>query len=362
MRKVLLGLFFGDWLFGMFDVRLLAETPSLQQIVDKFNNNIGVKKNNVLRGKKWEAVVEDNNIVIYLDPEDSSINLIYSYDGNILLSIIPKELESEGILATNYLIDSIGQFHGYSEGEINWPLIYGKATTLENEGYEITKSFDGKLIVKIDVSKKIPLPDSSDVYIKVEDLEIFKELIEGDGFASLNKENIYFNKSGKDGDNTLIVAEKNELTENSYKSILSIIEVMFNSKDVVDYFKNNYPSVSSNKEFTGFKIEVNPTKSDFEESLFPDDEYKFLRITVNKEEVGNVVFGNSNGNNETNKEEDNVVGGNSNENNETNKEDYQTTVNPQTGIAEYIIGGACMLSVGLVTLVLMNNKNHFDRI
>lgn len=37
-------------------------------------------------------------------------------------------------------------------------------------------------------------------------------------------------------------------------------------------------------------------------------------------------------------------------------------VNPQTGIAEYIIAGACMLSVGLVTLVIMNSKNEFKRI
>lgn len=37
-------------------------------------------------------------------------------------------------------------------------------------------------------------------------------------------------------------------------------------------------------------------------------------------------------------------------------------VNPQTGIAEYIIAGACMLSVALVTLVIMNNKNEFNRI
>lgn len=36
--------------------------------------------------------------------------------------------------------------------------------------------------------------------------------------------------------------------------------------------------------------------------------------------------------------------------------------NPQTGIAEYIIAGACMLAVGLVTLVIMYSKNEFNRI
>ena len=40
----------------------------------------------------------------------------------------------------------------------------------------------------------------------------------------------------------------------------------------------------------------------------------------------------------------------------------ETVVNPQTGIAEYIIAGACMLSVALVTLVIMQSKKEFNRI
>lgn len=37
-------------------------------------------------------------------------------------------------------------------------------------------------------------------------------------------------------------------------------------------------------------------------------------------------------------------------------------VNPQTGIAEYIIAGSCMLAVALITLVILKSKNEFDRI
>lgn len=36
--------------------------------------------------------------------------------------------------------------------------------------------------------------------------------------------------------------------------------------------------------------------------------------------------------------------------------------NPYTGIYDYIIAGACMLAVALVTLVVLNNKNEFSRI
>lgn len=37
-----------------------------------------------------------------------------------------------------------------------------------------------------------------------------------------------------------------------------------------------------------------------------------------------------------------------------------TIVNPDTGVYNYIIMGACFLAVGLVTLVLLNNKNAFN--
>lgn len=37
-------------------------------------------------------------------------------------------------------------------------------------------------------------------------------------------------------------------------------------------------------------------------------------------------------------------------------------VNPQTGIAEYIIAGSCMLAVALVTLIILKSKNEFNRI
>lgn len=36
--------------------------------------------------------------------------------------------------------------------------------------------------------------------------------------------------------------------------------------------------------------------------------------------------------------------------------------NPNTGIADYIIPGACLMAVALITLVILNNKNEFNRI
>ncbi len=36
--------------------------------------------------------------------------------------------------------------------------------------------------------------------------------------------------------------------------------------------------------------------------------------------------------------------------------------NPKTGMVDYIIGGSCMLAVALITIVILNRKNEFNRI
>ena len=48
--------------------------------------------------------------------------------------------------------------------------------------------------------------DLSNDYFKVEDLDFGKEFIAGDGSSNQSKGNVWYNKSGYDGDNTVLVA------------------------------------------------------------------------------------------------------------------------------------------------------------
>lgn len=143
-----------------------------------------------------------------------------------------------GYFVTKILIDSLGQLHGYSEGEMLPTLNSDKIVdyTLENEGLMMSLSDSNELSVKVDISKKIPLLDLSDEYIEIEDLLEYKEYIVGDGVVNLYKGNLYFNKTTQNNNNVLLIFENNSLTDSSYKSILSAIEVMFESKNILDYF------------------------------------------------------------------------------------------------------------------------------
>lgn len=284
-----------------------AATPTLEQIVDTFNNCKTVKEYATM-GAVWTASCSDNKINISAVANKTTTNYEYTLENSILTANFEGTDEIlGGCVITMVLADSIGQLHGYDDGDLFATFNSEEVSsyTLESHGFELKQLSEESCEIKIDISKKIPLIDTSNMYIEVGDLENLKQYISGDGFAEKSKGDVYLNKSGYDGENTLLIAEKGDLTQNTYKSILSVLEVMFESEKACDYFKPNFSDISvGNKEFTGFKIEVNPSKTEFEEKLIPDDRgYKFIRITIDKNLAMEAIKVDTNSNNNQSNEE-----------------------------------------------------------
>ena len=275
----------------LIGIKVYAATPTLEQIANTFNN-CSTAKEYAAYGSIWNATSNGNKLTVSVAANDTTTNLEYTLEDSILSANFSGDDAFSGLAVTIVLTDSIGQLHGYSDGELFTTLNSDKISnyTVENEGFEIKEMSNKDYQIKIDISKKIPLIDVSKDYIEVSDLQESKRYIAGDGVVERSKGNIYFNKYGYDGKNTLLIAEKDNLTDNTYKSILSIIEVMFDSSKASDYFKTNYSGMSvGNKEFTGFKIEINPTKTSFEEKIIPSSGYKFARITINTSLVNSAM-------------------------------------------------------------------------
>lgn len=335
-----------------------AKSITLEQIVEKFNKS-SIVDNYKNAGGSISATNDDDSINITVNTSEKTENIEFLLEGNVMSIEIDQEESSSFVkayVAIN-VIDVIGQLHGYQEGELAQTVNSDKSKnyTLENEGFEIEKLSETKNKIKVDITKKIPLVDLSNTYIEVSDLQNLKNYISGDGFAEDSKGNIWFNKSGYDGEYTLLVAEKENLTENTYKSVLSILEVMFDNDKVIQYFKNNYPNISTgDKEFNGFSIKVNPKeKTQKEESLIPfDSGYEFVRIVIDK----SLAISSTN-------EKGKIEGGTSNKDNTQiqieNKIDIDTL--PRTGeeingflIILYIIVGTC--SIALIALLVTKRK------
>ncbi len=272
----------------MGTTNVYAATPTLEQIATKFNSNSTVRSYAEL-GTTIVATASDNALTVVATSDEVSETFAYNLNGTILSTTIQGEDRVfAGLLISAILTNVVGEFHGYEENELTPTLNSDeiKNYTVENEGIEIKETAEDAYSFKLDISKKIPLVDVSDVYFTVEDIEESAEYISGDGFVENSKGNVWFHKSGYDGSNKVLVAEKNTLTNNAYRTVLSILTVMFESSDAADYFTRNYPGiVAGTKEFKGIKIEVNPTKDEFESRIIPDTSgYDFVRITIDKKE------------------------------------------------------------------------------
>ena len=108
-------------------------------------------------------------------------------------------------------------------------------------------------------------------YLKPEDFNIIAKIIDDEdvGNQTGKKLKLAYNvKIGSD-ENEIYIAEDDELTESTYNSILSAIEVMYNEK-VVEYFKEVYPEIEKwSTILNGITIERDFYEED-EESLFYD--------------------------------------------------------------------------------------------
>lgn len=369
MRKLLKGIIILTILILVsMGVKVYAATPTLEQIANAFNNCSTVKEY-ATYGSVWNATSNGNKLTISVTANSSTTNLEYTLEDSILSANFSGDDAFTGLAVTIVLTDSIGQLHGYSDGELFTTLNSDKISsyTIENEGFEARETSDKNYQIKIDISKKIPLIDVSNVYIEVSDLQDLKDYISGDGSAEKSKGNIWFNKSGYDGENTLLIAEKDNLTDNTYKSILSIIEVMFDSSKASDYFKTNYSGISvGNKEFTGFKIEINPTKTELEERLIPSNSgYKFARITIDKSLVNSAMNGTDK--NTENKEVDDKIDNSNNINKESSnsiKEQDNTLPSgklPQTGV-NMTLTIISILTITLIAIIMYKKYNNYKDI
>lgn len=268
---------------------------TLNMIAEKVNSCDTVLQNKE-KGTAINAKAESDKIIVSIASEGfDTKEVIFYLNGNVLSADISM-IDS---LPAMIIVDCVGQLHGYSDGETFSTLNSDefKNYTLDKEGVEMTDIDDKLSTIKIDITKKIPLVDMSEEFIEVSDLQSKKQFLFDGGTFQWGKGNVMFfcrdEQEAPWEDSTsftkLSVGETKELTISSYKSLLSILEVMFDNKGVADYFKSQYPGFSEgNKEFEGFEIEINPVSDEWEETTLGNKYTEFVRVTIDKEQVKSI--------------------------------------------------------------------------
>lgn len=310
-----------------------AETTiRLTDIANAFNERDDVQIVEQL-GLTIDAIADEANSTLTIEVSDGeeTASEVYTLTGNILSITIVGTGDDDSSMWTS-VFDTVGMLHGYEEGETLLTLDSDEFMnyTLANEGAEINAPLTGSYTVSIDITKKLKLIDLNDIYIKTEDLEGMKdELRDDESSIAYDIYNLEFQKYNDSDKNTIItIGEANGLTERSYKSLLSIIEVIFDSTEVVNYFKESYPAISGNVDFTGFKVEIG---IDTTEAIDPDElNYQYMRVTINKSEAINGKPATGNG---------------------------EPSSNPKTADASTVFGNIILIFIGAFSVYYLNKKS-----
>ena len=244
----------------LLQTNVFATNHTLEEITKTFNDSSSVKNYGELLGYEFLATTNEENpnvISITIKTSEGTSTVNFEKEGNILSN---THLVGNNVVTAYLLADSIGQVNGYKDGELldNFNMFANEISnyTAENEGFEV-KENDSSYSAKMDITKKVPLIDSSKFYLKPDDFDMIKEFVEEgtNGNQNGRKAKFAYNIELHDEENYIYIGEEDEVTDNTYKSILSALEVMYGDK-VVEYFKSIYPEISEGiTQLDGFTIE-----------------------------------------------------------------------------------------------------------
>ena len=260
----------------------------LQEIVDIFNNKGDMVAFADYGINITASTNKKNKIIITLNGKNyKNTELEYNFENNVLSGKFNTNANTSFFinLATIYLIDSICQINGYEENEMLPSITDAKIAsyTLEKEGL-LFQQKSGSTEVKIDISKKIPKVDFSDVYLEIDDVEYGKNDMQNGSFTT-QRGNIIANVTTKDGISEITIGEVNNTTDSSYRSLLSIVDVLFDTENASKYIKSKYSSISEgDKDFKGVKIELNYNITNNELRNFDIAGLKIMHVTINHKE------------------------------------------------------------------------------
>jgi hypothetical protein len=247
----------------------------LQELSDSFQSLEFVKTYNSMEGYSAKSTVKDNTFTVELK-SDQDYTFNYKLDGSVLS--YDGTMDFTALYISVYVAVAKAKLDGYDESKASQALSDNsvKELTLENDGLYINETD-----FKIDLDKKMNLPDLSDVYIKVGDIEIEEGYTSYVGHVG---EISYAINLGSEYSNTsVIIAEPEKLTERAYKSILSVVEAI-EGKEKADAFKANWTELKD-AAFGDYIIVLNPEvdenddHSDYYEQFYGDGN-KIVALTI----------------------------------------------------------------------------------
>ena len=290
-KRKILTLLFTCALAGLFTISAKAQTITLEEIANAFNDSNLVKTYQNY-GYEMNATGDEESkiLAVTLTTNENTTTVSYKLEEDILSH---EKLTEDNLITAYVLADSIGKLQGYEDGELleNFSLFYDEINqyTVENEGFEIIEN-NGEYSVKMNRTKKVPLIDISKFYLKPDHFSAIKEIIEegttGNQNGRISK--LVYDLIVRSDQNYIYIGEVDSLTDSAYQSILSALEVMYGNK-VVEYFKSIYPGFEEGSYvLEGFTIDVDYEIDTEEHPIYSGT--KVVLVTIDNEFVNDEIL------------------------------------------------------------------------
>ena len=259
------------------------ETPAtpqitLNDILNNFNNNENI--NQLRETSEVNANINNNVLTIDVTTDGTTTSYLFTLENrDLVYEINANDLTSNLLFLV--ICDNIGQFHGLEVNEVANYLSSIDLTTTAVDGITLTQLENGNYQTRINIDTKTDTSSLNTMYIELSDLESYRDFIEGSGTAQLEKGNLMFYKEGNNITATILIGEKDSLTNLSYNSILSVIELLYPND--LENFKTSYPSLETIS-FDRYTITTNPELTGTLETLYGQyqDEYQFVLIKIDR--------------------------------------------------------------------------------
>ena len=251
---------------------------TLNDILNNFNNNSTIKQ--LQETNEITANIENNKLIISVKAENQEPTL-YEYtleNRNLKTTFKTTDLTANIIFLV--IADNIGQFHGTEENETYNFLSSIDFTAAQVDGISYTLNNDN-VELSINIDKKIDTSSLKTMYIETNDLKKHESFIKDSGSIQFIKGNLLFYKQGDDKTTTIIIAEKDNLSNLTYNSILSVVEFLYPNE--LEQFKTSYPELTTIS-FNRYTITENPELTGEFIKYFEQyqNDYKFIEIKINK--------------------------------------------------------------------------------
>lgn len=210
-------------------------------------------------------------------------------NGNTLIGSAPSDDTLAPILFMA-VVDSTQQLLGKIEGE-SIPTLNSteiKTYTLSTNHIEVS-NVDNTYTLKFNINTPITLIGNSTTNnaLTAANFTGNESVMKGDGnlIVDSNDGTIKLMKSGTGNAATILIFEKNSLTDNAYKSFVAGLTIMY-SDTVATSFSTDYTSFSDGDRIIGaYNIDIDPNLSTADQATATAGNYKVVKITIDKTKI-----------------------------------------------------------------------------